>query len=105
MTRPQHVVRVPLYALLVMVTIAVVSPVVAIFASVAIANRATERQLGVVQDQAAQLREEQRLRACSVYGALVTALADEPPRTKSGQALLDEYRHQYEIRDCTPPLR
>lgn len=105
MTRPQRVVRVPLYALLVMVAVAVVSPILTMRAAVTIANRGTERQLSVVQNQAEQLREEQRLRACSVYGALVAALAEDPPRTPSGQALLAEYRHQYEIRTCTPAIR
>lgn len=95
-------VRVPVYALLVVVAVAVVSPVLAMLASVKIANRATARQLDAVRAQADELREEQRLRACSVYGALIRTLTDDPPRTESGKALLGEYRRQYEIRDCTP---
>jgi hypothetical protein len=99
-TRVHRVVRVPLYTLVVILAVAVVSPVLTLVASVKISDRATTRQIKAVEQQGNDLREEQRVRACSVYGALVAALDESPPQGAAGQNLLKEYRRQYEIRNC-----
>lgn len=100
MTRPQRVIQLPAYTALVLVATGVLSPILSVVASVQIAEGSTERQVTARDRQSEQLREEQRLRSCSVYGALVAALEESPPTAPAGKALLETYREQFKIRRC-----
>ena len=68
--------------------------------SVWLADRNADRQIRQVQEESARLRDEARLRACAVYGALVRELTENPPRTDAGRSTLGVYREQLRLNRC-----
>lgn len=86
MRRPIHV---PLYVLIVLVFTTVATPILAITASVTIANRATERHL-----------DQMRHVSCTEYDAVLDALSGS--QAPVIVALVAKYRELYAIQHCPP---
>lgn len=101
-----RVVQLPVYALVIGVATALVSPPLATIASVRIAegNAAAISAGQVARDEA--LREERRLQSCELFGSLLDVYDETPPSTPAGRNVEQAYRDYYnDVLRCTPERR
>lgn len=84
-------IHVPIYWLIVGLAVMVVSPILAVVASVKIAER-----------NAVQLAEQYRLSTCNEYGRLLDIYKETPPATETGRNVRELYVVEYRRRGCLP---
>jgi hypothetical protein len=105
MSRPQRVVRVPLYALLIGVLITVASPLLSMLASVQIAERNAERIVAEQRRTEAAARAEARRVACVFFALNLDVYDQTPPSTPTGRNLRQTYLEFYRLSECQPARR
>jgi hypothetical protein len=105
MSRPQRVVRVPVYALLVGVAVMVVSPLLSILASVQIAERNAERVIAEQQKTEVAARAEARRVACVFFALNLDVYDQTPPSMPTGRNLRQTYLEFYRLSGCQPPRK
>jgi hypothetical protein len=102
-TRPRRYVSIPAYTLVVLLLVAVISPLGAFFASVKVAEN-NARQNQVARDKALAASQEQaRLVACGFFAASLDVTDETPPSTAAGIKQREKYLELYNITGCKPP--
>jgi hypothetical protein len=102
MSRPQHVVRVPLYALLVGLLVTVASPLLSILAAVQIAERNAERTIAEQRRTEEAARTESRRLTCTFFALNLDVYDQTPPSTAVGRNLRQTYLEFYRLSECQP---
>ncbi len=97
-----RVVRVPLYALVVGVAVMLVSPPLAILASVQIAERSAERSIAEQRRTEAAAREQARRVACDFFRLNLDVYDETPPASALGRNLRQTYLEFYRLSGCQP---
>ena len=101
--RPQRVIRVPVWTVMVMVATMVLSPILSFYASVQIAERNSERIVIEREKAEEAARVESRRIACAFFGSSLDVLKENPPGTEAGKAQQANYVELYRISGCMPP--
>lgn len=100
------VVQIPVYALVVGICTSLISPPLAIVASVRIAEGNSKEILESQRRRDDVLREENRLQSCSLFGSLLDVYEETPPSTPAGKNVEQAYRSYYNtVLLCQPERR
>lgn len=99
----QREVRIPVYWLAVGILIAVISPIVSILVSRAIAVANADRLIRQQQQaQAAQAALAIRI-TCDLFRRQLEAYDETPPPTAAGKNVRDAWLTEYRLYKCQPP--
>lgn len=94
MTSLRREIRVPIYWLVVGMAVMLVSPILAVAASVHIAENRAERA-----------RAESAQRSCALFSALLDTYDETPPLTPAGRNVRATYLEFYTRNGCEPPRK